>query len=106
MMPGVASTNAAATENAAIFTFMTCLQEIPTCPAVLRAAVIVGSSYREVKSSAARPLSLFQRIELPFQRLVVRIELDRLLEILDLVLLVVLLPVRLRHGGIRRRVVR
>src|SRR5262245_50128606 len=56
--------------------------------------------------SALRLLTCLDLIELPFQLLVVGIELHGFLEHLDLAVLVVLLPVRLRHGGVGRRMVR
>src|SRR5262250_2027984 len=99
MMTGVASSNPRAAENAAICDFM----GLP--PNSTHSAETSPRSLWELRPELSMT-AVLQLIQLPLQRLVVRIELDGLLEVLDLIVLVVLLPVRLRHRDIGRHVAR
>src|SRR5262249_50914273 len=100
MMPGVARTNPRAAENAAIFAFI-------ALPPKERDTPRLGES--ETSLWELRPtlsMTAFELIELPLQLLIVRIQLHGLFETLDLIVLVALLGVRLRHAGVGRGVIR
>src|SRR5262245_54104467 len=100
MMPGVARTNPTAAENAAIFAFI-------ALPPKERDTPRLGESETplwELRSTLSMTAA-FELIKLPLQLLVVRIQLHRLLEALDLIVLVALLGVRLRHPGVGGRVI-
>src|SRR5436190_17103905 len=99
MMPGVASSNPTAAENAAIFAFITLPPKRADTPHLGES----DSSLWELRPALST--AAFQLIQLPLQQLVVRIELDSLLEALDLVVLVVLLCVGLGHAGVGGRMI-
>src|SRR5262245_2419449 len=100
MIPGVATSNPTAAESAAIFAFMALPPRRPDTFRLCASARALWEFLPELSMTTR-----FQLVQLALELLVVRIKLHGFLETLDLIVLVVLLRVRLRHGGIRRRVV-
>src|SRR5262245_13449193 len=101
MMPGVARTNPTAAENAAIFAFIALPPKELDTPRLGESETTLWELRPTLSMTTA-----FELIQLPLQLLVVRIQLHGLLETLDLIVLVALLGVRLRHPGVGRGVTR